>query len=87
MIVQLKGERNYHIFYRLLAGMSTSDLHKLHLVKDPRKYIYLTKVPKTVFQDVKLSLSILYTTAKRSHLLTYNAHDLVLLFPGQHSDL
>ena len=41
---QLKGERNYHIFYRLLAGMSTTELAKLQLVKDPRKYDYLTKV-------------------------------------------
>jgi myosin-7 len=43
LVYQLKGERNYHIFYRLLAGMSTSDLKKLHLVQDPRKYKYLTK--------------------------------------------
>ena len=41
---QLEGERNYHIFYRLLAGMSRQDLAKLHLVKDPYQYSYLTKV-------------------------------------------
>ena len=41
---QLEGERNYHIFYRLLAGMSRQDLSKLHLVKDPNEYGYLIKV-------------------------------------------
>ena len=43
-IVQLKGERNYHVFYRLIAGMSKADLQKLHLVKDPWKYHYITRV-------------------------------------------
>ena len=42
--LQLNGERNYHIFYRLLAGMSASELAKLHLISNPRKYDYLTKV-------------------------------------------
>lgn len=42
--LQLNGERNYHIFYRMLAGMTASDLAKLHLVNNPRKYDYLTKV-------------------------------------------
>ena len=42
--LQLKGERNYHIFYRILAGMNSRDLAKLHLVNDPWKYCYLTKV-------------------------------------------
>ena len=41
---QLEGERNYHIFYRLLAGMPKQTLAKLHLVKNPREYAYLTKV-------------------------------------------
>ena len=41
---QLEGERNYHIFYRLLAGMPAQHLAKLHLVKNPREYGYLTKV-------------------------------------------
>ena len=44
--LQLKGERNYHIFYRILAGMNSIDLAKLHLVNDPWKYSYLTKVRK-----------------------------------------
>lgn len=43
LVYQLNGERNYHIFYRLLAGMSASELAKLHLVPNPRKYDYLTK--------------------------------------------
>ena len=42
--LQLHGERNYHIFYRLLAGMPANKLAKLHLSKDPWAYSYLTKV-------------------------------------------
>ena len=42
--LQLEGERNYHIFYRMLAGMTPAELGKLHLVRDPWKYNYLTKV-------------------------------------------
>ena len=44
IVNQLQGERNYHVFYRLLAGMSKGDLEKLGLVKDPWQYSYLTKV-------------------------------------------
>lgn len=44
IVNQLNGERNYHIFYRLLAGMSKGDLEKLGLVSDAWKYRYLTKV-------------------------------------------
>ena len=44
LVHQLQGERNYHVFYRMLAGMSHSDLAKLKLKKDPRAYSYLTKV-------------------------------------------
>ena len=42
--LQLHGERNYHVFYRLLAGMPANKLAKLHLTKDPWGYSYLTKV-------------------------------------------
>lgn len=44
LCLQLNNERNFHIFYRLLAGMSSADLAKLHLVKDATQYSYLTKV-------------------------------------------
>ncbi len=40
---QLSGERNYHIFYRMLAGMSSKELAKWQLVSDPHRYSYLTK--------------------------------------------
>jgi len=48
MLLQLEKERNFHIFYRMLAGMSQSELDKLHLVKDPNCYTYLTKVTTPV---------------------------------------
>lgn len=41
---KLESERNFHIFYRLLAGMSSAELEKLRLKKDPNQYTYLTKV-------------------------------------------
>ena len=41
---QLPGERNYHVFYRLLSGMPADKLAKLRLTKDPWAYNYLTKV-------------------------------------------
>lgn len=43
LVYQLDGERNYHVFYRLLAGMTKQDLAKLHLTKDPHNYFYLTQ--------------------------------------------
>ena len=45
--LQLEGERNYHIFYRMLAGMNRAELTKLKLVKDAEAYAYLTKVTYT----------------------------------------
>jgi len=30
---QLEKERNFHIFYRVLAGMTSTELEKLHLTK------------------------------------------------------
>lgn len=35
------GERNYHIFHQMLAGLSEPDLAELSLVSDPGEYAYL----------------------------------------------
>ncbi|XP_019863708.1 PREDICTED: unconventional myosin-VIIa-like [Amphimedon queenslandica] len=51
IVNQLNGERNYHIFYRILAGLSKDDLSKLGLVKDPWQYSYLTKGDTVTVDD------------------------------------
>jgi myosin-7 len=38
----MQDERNYHIFYRMLAGMSAQEKHNLHLT-EPSHYNYLTE--------------------------------------------
>jgi myosin-7 len=42
LVHQQKGERNYHIFYRLLVGLSKGELDKLSLTK-PSDYHYLVQ--------------------------------------------
>ena len=49
---QLPGERNYHVFYRLLSGMPADKLAKLRLTKDPWAYNYLTKVSPISLRNV-----------------------------------
>lgn len=39
---KMPDERNYHIFYRMLAGMSPKDRELLHLT-DASDYYYLTQ--------------------------------------------
>ena len=39
----MKDERNYHIFYCMLAGMTSEEKKQLD-VKDPTEYYYLIQV-------------------------------------------
>ena len=41
IVNQTSEERNYHIFYCILAGMSKEDRNKLHLYQDASGYSYL----------------------------------------------
>jgi len=43
LVHQQHGERNYHIFYRMLVGLPAEDLRRLELTR-PADYYYLTQV-------------------------------------------
>lgn len=42
MVHQFSGERNFHIFYQLLAGAGEETLRKLYLKRNLDTYYYLT---------------------------------------------
>jgi len=43
VVVAGKGERSFHIFYQMLAGMDAARLKKYHLVADANRYAYLAR--------------------------------------------
>nr|XP_033794871.1 unconventional myosin-Ia isoform X3 [Geotrypetes seraphini] len=67
VVKHVKGERNFHIFYQLLAGGSEELLKSLKLVQGCSKYDYLNKDPQSLegmedadkFQTVKNAMEII----------------------------
>lgn len=48
--LQAHDERNYHIFYCMIQGLSADQLNQLEL-KDATSYYYLTQVYQTVLTN------------------------------------
>lgn len=51
-MTQAHDERNYHIFYCMLAGMTNEEKQKLD-VSDATKYWYLTQVNSLLCQKMR----------------------------------
>ncbi|KAM4797052.1 unconventional myosin-Ia [Rhinophrynus dorsalis] len=49
VVKHIKGERNFHIFYQLLAGGGPELLGKLKLMPDCSKYSYLNNDPSSLY--------------------------------------
>ena len=43
MVHTSEGERNFHIFYLMLAGTTDEQKEQLHLAQDPRVYHYINQ--------------------------------------------
>ena len=51
MVWQSEQERNYHVFYYMLAGMSSEEKARLGLTK-PSDYQYLSQVQNMLIVDI-----------------------------------
>lgn len=52
IVCQARNERNYHVFYYLLAGASEAEQMQLHLSK-PEAYYYLNQVFSLILSHLK----------------------------------
>ncbi|XP_053673304.1 myosin-VIIa-like [Anopheles nili] len=68
IVGQNKGERNYHIFYSMLAGMTKEERKRLDLEDAPKSYAYLTSGQTLLcegrndakeFADVRAAMKVL----------------------------
>uniref|UniRef100_A0A3B4T364 Myosin IXA n=1 Tax=Seriola dumerili TaxID=41447 RepID=A0A3B4T364_SERDU len=71
LVYQEHNERNYHVFYYLLAGASEDERTAFHL-KKPEEYHYLSQMTKTTHQPHWDS----YCESERSDCFTVEGEDL-----------
>lgn len=57
IVTQASEERNYHVFYELLAGLDQQLRDKYGLLT-PDKYFYLNQVRLCLINDIKLRILI-----------------------------
>ena len=74
LVFQPKGERNYHIFYQMLNGLTDDQKVKLHLDKSMDHYYYMNQGGDPYIPDVD---------DKDEFIITQNALDMI----GIHSDV
>ena len=54
MVCHSEGERNFHIFYQLLASRDQKLLSELELSSNPKEYLFLSQVSRERDRSVLL---------------------------------
>ncbi len=69
MCLQAKDERNYHIFYEMLAGLPTHMKQAFYL-QEAETYYYLNQVNRGIYQDTP-------STSTQSNYFHHFPHEMI----------
>ena len=81
---QAAGERNFHVFYQLLAGASPETLEALELTANTETYFYLTQVRGTFFMSWLMVSSHIHVQRVSQGLVGFSP--LVVIYSSCSSD-